>query len=346
MKLTDEMIDRAAEGYERSLLDSLEGQGTAHDFSPAFEGKMRRLIRRREQSTAAVYFKRAMCAILAMVLCVGAFLMFYADARAAVVDWICRQYARSTYYGPTDGVYTHINPSRELPDYYQLDWLPEGYSLTAREVTNENGSVIYRSAGKDDIALNYYFATRSTHVYVSNEGYDVRYVSVHGGGADLYWAAAEDSPNKLVWYSADKTVIFVLTAPFGQTELIRMAESVVTGKETVLRYDFGWLPEGCTFESCMIFDKDGILQYLDRYCSIRLLYQYNTTLGGIYADQEVKTVTVNGYTAYLHVTTYQNMILSRSLIWKDEARNTVFQLSADCTEEELVKIAENIISSQ
>ena len=155
-----------------------------------------------------------------------------------------RQFAHSTYYGPTDGVYTDIQPSRELPAYYGLDWLPEGYDLRSRHMTNEDGSVVYGSDA-NEIELQYYFATKATHVYVSNDGCEVRYVSVHDGGADLYLAFAEGQSNKLVWYSEDRSVIFVLTAPCGEETLIRMAESVRSSKDekAVLRYDLGWLPE-------------------------------------------------------------------------------------------------------
>ena len=114
-----------------------------------------------------MYFKRVICAILAIVLCVGTFLMFHTEARAVVVDWLRRQFAHSTYYGPTDGVYTHIQPSRERPAYYELDWLPEGYDLRSRHMTNEDGSVVCCGAASE-IELQYYFATKATHVYVSN----------------------------------------------------------------------------------------------------------------------------------------------------------------------------------
>ena len=345
MKLTDEMIAKAAQDYEQSLLDSLPV--TEHAFSPAFERRMKRLIRRQEQSVGYVYFKRAMCAILAIVLCVGTFLMFHTEARAAVVDWLRRQFAHSTYYGPTDGVYTDIQPSRELPVYYELDWLPEGYDLRSRHMTNEDGSVVYGSDA-NEIELQYYFATKSTHVYVSNDGCEVRYVSVHDGGADLYLASAEGQSNKLVWYSEDRSVIFVLTAPCGEETLIRMAESVRSSKDekAVLRYDLGWMPEGCTFESCSSTREDGSVQYRDKHYSIKLSYDFDTTVGGIYGNGEEKCVTVNGYTARLYIYTYENMILGSSLIWKDEEQNVVFCLSADRTEEELIKIAENIIPVQ
>ena len=345
MKLTDEMIAKAAQDYEQSLLDSLSF--TEHAFSLAFERRMKRLIRRQEQSVGYVYFKRVMCAILAIVLCVGTFLMFHTEARAAVVDWLRRQFAYSTYYGPTDGVHTHIQPSRELPAYYELDWLPEGYDLRSRHMTNEDGSVVYCSDASE-IELQYYFATKSTHVYVSNDGCEVRYVSVHDGGADLYLAFAEGQSNKLVWYSEDRSVIFVLTAPCGEETLIRMAESVRSSKDekAVLRYDLGWLPEGCTFESCSSTREDGSVQYRDKHYSIKLSYDFDTTVGGIYGDGKEKCVTVNGYTARLYIYTYENMILGSSLIWKDEEQNVVFRLNADCGEEELIKIAENIIPVQ
>lgn len=343
MKLTDEMIAKAAGDYEQSVLDSLPV--TEHAFSPAFERRMKRLIRRQEQSVGYVYFKRAVCAILAIVLCVGACLMLHPEARAAVVDWIRRQFVHSTYYGPSDGVYTHIQPTKELPTYYELDWLPEGYSLYSRHITNEDGSVSYCDDA-NEIELQYYFATKSTHVYVSNEGYEVRYVSVHDGGADLYLASAEGQSNKLVWYSEDRSVIFVLTAPFGQEALISMAESVCTGRENVLRYDLGWLPEGCTFDSCSSSQEDGSVRYREKYDSIELSYDSNATVGGIYGDGEEKCVTVNGYTARLYIYTYENMVLGSSLIWRDEEQNVVFRLYANCTEEELIKIAENIIPVQ
>ena len=345
MKLTDEMIAKAAGDYEQSTLDSLSV--TEHTFSPAFERRMKRLVRRQEQSVGYVYFKRVMCAILAIVLCVGTFLMFHTEARAVVVDWLRRQFAHSTYYGPTDGVHTHIQPSRERPAYYELDWLPEGYDLRSRHMTNEDGSVVYGSDA-NEIELQYYFATKSTHVYVSNDSCEVRYVSVHDGGADLYLAFAEGQSNKLVWYSEDRSVIFVLTAPCGEETLIRMAESVRGSKDekAVLRYDLGWLPEGCTFESCNSTREDGSVQYRDKHYSIKLSYDFDTTIGGIYGDGKEKCVTVNGYTARLYVYTYDNMILGSSLIWKDEEQNVVFCLSADRTEEELIKIAENIIPVQ
>lgn len=344
MKLTDEMIAKAAQDYEQSVLDSLSV--TEHAFSPAFERRMKRLIRRQEQPVGYLYLRRAVCAILAIVLCVGAFLMLHPEARAAVTEWLRRQFAFSTYYHPSEDAYISTAPSREKPVFYDLGQLPDGCSLSLRHVSNEGGFVTYFTDTRKEMTLKYFFASESCHVYISNEGYDVRYVNVHDNAADLYLAVAEDSPNKLVWSSDDGSVIFVLTAPYGESEMLCLAENVCVGKDDreILHYDLGWLPERYHFAECYYYGDDGSVIYHSNNGSVSLSYDYNSTLGSMYGDFEEKTVTVGCYTAKLY--TYKDKRFGSYLVWVDEEKNVLFKIYSGCDLDELMKIAENIVPVQ
>ena len=87
--ISDAALTEAAFAVDEAILNTLPKPGECdHVFSPAFERKMRKLIRKANHPVAYKVLNRAACALLALVLSASLLLTFHPKARAAVVDWI------------------------------------------------------------------------------------------------------------------------------------------------------------------------------------------------------------------------------------------------------------------
>lgn len=226
MKLTDEMIAKAAKDYEQSTLDSLSF--TEHAFSPAFERRMKRLIRRQELSMGYVYFRRAVCAILAIVLCVGAFLMLHTEARAAVVKWLKERFDSLTYYYSSGEGKLTTDPTDAISTSYDLGWLPEGYSFYTRVDQETGGSVYYQNESGYYIVLTYLYDYEDGMIAVLHETSTLKKATVNGCDADLYLEKDPNEASSLVWIGKDNRELFTVIGVCEEDVLIKIAENVIS----------------------------------------------------------------------------------------------------------------------
>ena len=116
--ITDEMLRAAASEADQAILDSLPLlQECDHQFSPQFERKMKRVIRRGRHPGAYKFLRTAACFLVAVVLTGTTWLTVDAEARGAFFAWVRQQYETFVEYrfaGPT--------PDEEMT----TDLLPHG----------------------------------------------------------------------------------------------------------------------------------------------------------------------------------------------------------------------------
>ena len=203
--------------------EEILSEDEALTFSPAFERKMKKLIRRADHPIRYRIAQAAACLLLAALLSGCTVLAVSPEARAAFVGWV-----RETY--ETWFVYRYTGeeqlPSEDI--VYAPTWVPEGYSELKESISDDQVVIVYRNDEGYLLAFTYTKNRESVSAYVllDNQETDVQAVLVSGKIADLYLEQQADKASILVWDDDEKGVFFAISAHCSVEELIKIAESV------------------------------------------------------------------------------------------------------------------------
>lgn len=360
------MTDEALDGLLRQvMLDAarLELSGApaeqeAHTFSPAFERRMQKLLRRAEHPARHSFgllrrtkyparhrFGRiAACFLLLAALGFSSVMAFNAEARAAVFGWIREVY--ETYF-----VYRYEGEEMIAPEdtVYMPTWVPEGYSLIS---TPEPGALHLAEAtyqNADGLMVIFLYTTDPTavNVFAEQEGVDVQSKTVGNHQADLYLDNRADQPSSIVWTDEETGVIFLISAYLSGEDLIKMAESVtaVDAAELAMAnevYKPTWLPEG--YEMTVAPEPGDMVRAVYQGDGDLLAFSYtkNVENASIYVQQEgsdVQSVYVGDIPADLLIDQDGG---ANILIWTDDHRGATFWISAHLPAEDMIRMAESI----
>ena len=222
-EISDERLREAARKAEESLLASLpEPEECEATFSPEFERKMEKLIRRTKHPVRHRIMKAVACFLLVVLVGAGSVLTFSMEARAAFVSWVKEVYE-------TQIIYRFFQNSEETSDsvIYQPTWVPSGYKLTLESVSDGPSTIEYRDDSDNRIVFTYFQNTSALVFQIEQDSTDIyKQVSVNGITAELYLDQDEGNTNVLIWTDEGSDTVFRILAPFGEVELIEMAESV------------------------------------------------------------------------------------------------------------------------
>lgn len=221
--ISDERLREAARKAEESFLASLpEPEDCEAIFSPEFERKMKKLIRRTDHPIRYRLMKAVACFLLVVLVGGSSVLIFSAEARATFVTWVKDVYE-------TQFIYQFFQTSEETQDniFYRPTWVPSDYHITYESVSDGPSTIEYRN-DSDNLVVFTYFRNTSSPVFRIEREDTTTYtqVSVNGITAELYLDQDEEETNVLIWTDESNGTIFQILAPFSDVELIRMAESV------------------------------------------------------------------------------------------------------------------------
>lgn len=244
--MTDQALDDLA---RRVLLDaarqeygSLMEELLEHQFSPAFERRMKKLVRRADHPVGYWTARTAACLLLAGVLLAGSVLALVPEARAALAGWV-----RDVYESWFE--YRNVGENRPVSEntVYYPAWVPEGYKETAAPQAGTYVRAQYENSDRELLTVSYLKGTETVYgssaLNVEWEGAEVRPVQVGRLSADLY-LNPEEGPNILVWTDEIKDAVFWIVAPLEEAELVRVAESVRESEPMPRRYCVSALPWG------------------------------------------------------------------------------------------------------
>lgn len=226
--ISEEQLRLAAQRAGKALAESLpEPEDCHHEFSPEFERKMRKLIRKSRHPWFYKGLKRAACFLLVLLLSGGAFLTVNAEARELVFGWISEKFEDSQRYfhqgDPTpaeDIVYYQI----DVPDEYWLESRYEGEGYINEYYVNEEGRYV-------NFVYQYITETSGGEMYIIDTESKKKNVFVHDMPADLYIADLPENSNTVVWTDTETGALLDVTAYMDEDELIALAESVVPREE-------------------------------------------------------------------------------------------------------------------
>lgn len=221
--ISEDALRRAAREADRALVDSLpDPADCAHTFSPKFQRRMARLIRRHRHKGLYRGLRRAACVLLAVLLGGTIFLSVNEEAQATFYGWL-REHV-------TGGqMYTYQGEPVEESGVvrYQLT-VPEGYQL--EDAIEGNGFFEYRYVNEEGDLLQF------SYVYELEEGMRASFVdeskmkrqqaTVRGNAADLYISIQEGGNNSLIWTEKSTGVLMDLTGPLDKETLLALAETV------------------------------------------------------------------------------------------------------------------------
>ena len=221
--ISEDQLRLAAQDARNALADSLpDPENCHHDFSPAFEKKMRRLIRKHEYAGFYRGLKRAACFFLAILLSGGMWLSVDAEAREAVFGWLHAKLDGGYHYS-----FSGNEPISPEDIQYILPNAPNGYE-SYNYYEDGRGFVRDMYVNVDGLAFSFeYLIGNASEMFLSVQGIGEPYtVYVHGEPAEFYPSIDEDTSSTLIWYDHETDTMLCISGFFDEESLIEMAESV------------------------------------------------------------------------------------------------------------------------
>lgn len=332
------LLDAARLEYASQISEPPEGS-----FTPAFERRMKKLLRRAAHPVRYRFAQAAACAALLVLLSGCSVLAFSPQARAAFVGWVREVYASWSVYR-----YTGEAEQEIMDTVYYPAWVPQGYALLREPQPGTYVHALYENQNQQLLRLSYLRGEHNISLQVQWKGAEVEDVTVNGHPAELY-RNPEDGPNVLVWAEPEQDVVFWLTAGLTPEELVQTAESVQESDPLPRRYCVTWLPPNGYFLSDQWEEAGKGEITFESNDEIRLIFGYSDDLpGGTPYDAVQETDSGEAvHVGDLTGTLYPAGPGQREtvLLWQDA--DHLFWISArDITPDGVLQTAESVIVKQ
>ena len=142
------------------------------------------------------------------------------EARAAFALWIRETYESFFVYSFTEEA---EGPAPNM-NYY-ISEIPDGYVEAMASYDEYTGHCVYVNEDNASITLLYMHGDSSAF-FVEKDGYTVKSITVAGHSGELFADHVSDPNNGILWIDEEKQIMFVISGPFTEEELIAIAESV------------------------------------------------------------------------------------------------------------------------
>lgn len=220
--ISDKRLREAAQKAEESFLASLpEPEDCEATFSPEFERKMKKLIRRTEHPIRYRLMKAVACFLLVVLVGGGSVLTFSMEARAAFVGWIREVYETWFVYRYNDDV-----EKTSVDVVYRPTWLPDGYRETFVPEVYGQVYILYEDDLGSIISFAYSNDSSTLTGLLPEDSPDPLEVLVGNCSADFYLDQSDEINNLLVWTNSSNNYIFWISANLPKDDMIKIAESV------------------------------------------------------------------------------------------------------------------------
>lgn len=214
MTITDEMLAGAAAAAAERYLDTLPGrENCGHEFSPAFEEKMRPLLSGRLQKHRRWKWALVLAALVAALMVGGA--SVYAERKPTYrVNWTQEDGFVSYHIQAERDILGRLHPMG--PDY-----LPEGCILQNESTEKWGCSAYYRNQAGDTIAFQQTVQECKSGMIVG----EVQAKCVDIGGQEGMLAQYEDGRISLLWTDGPN-ILELICAGLSEEEVLETAEHI------------------------------------------------------------------------------------------------------------------------
>lgn len=204
-----------------AIIDSLPAPGEcSHEFTPRFQKKMQRTIRRAKHPIIYNIPKRVACFIIAAIIIGSTWLTVDADARTEIFAWIREKYEEFIEYR-----FVGKPSSEKEKTDYELTWLPDGYTEIDRLITEDGCTIIY-SHDVSLIQFVYSTGADADSLFVGDFNGEVQTIQIGKFIADFYQAQNNSQSSTVVWMSAQKDTLFSITTSLPKDIIIELCKSV------------------------------------------------------------------------------------------------------------------------
>ena len=223
--ISEERLRQAAGAAVLALADSLPApEECRHEFSPGFERRMRKVLRRGNHPTVYRGLRRVASFLLALLLSGSVWLTVDTEAREAVFGWISERVEGAYHY--------FFRGERTSQDYltgYTLSKIPEGYH---KEDVFETDS--YTETTYLETATGRYLSLGWLHPSTETETPELFFLTgdmereqaqVNGRAAEFYRDDTGNNANVIVWRDEERATLLYLSGYFDKESLIDLAEN-------------------------------------------------------------------------------------------------------------------------
>lgn len=221
--ISEERLRQAAHVAGDAMLAALPlPEECQHDFSAAFERKMRRVLRRGNHPGLYRGFQRVASFLLALLVGCGVWLSVDAQAREAFFGWVSERLDNAQHYffsGSTEATPDTVR--------YVLTQIPDGYEPF--DLYDGNGFVsnTYTNSAEQGFSFEYIMGDATEMFLLIGEEAEGHTVSVHGKAAEFYPARKETESSTIVWKDEETGALLYISGFFEENYLIELAESVI-----------------------------------------------------------------------------------------------------------------------
>jgi len=220
--LYDSKLKQALEiyiDYKISRLPSLEELQDIHKFSPEFERKMDRLIRRNKKPYYKMINsigKRVAVFIVTLLIAVSVTIISVDALRKNVFDFLVNIYEDfiSIFYDKTP----EDNTENKIDEFFVPQYIPEGYEIISNEVQHGAVLKIYSNT-KNRFIFSQFVLSINLNIDIENREYEK--VDINGNIGIFY---TEKGINHIVW--DDSKYCFEIKGSISKDEIIKIAKSL------------------------------------------------------------------------------------------------------------------------
>lgn len=216
--ITEEMLAAAASEVSDAMVNSVPA--CPHQFSAAFEGKLRSLIRRTEHPVQS-RLRQAAAVLVVLLTALAALYLASPTVRAAVNGWI------RTTFGSYFQYYTEDTTPPDVQYNYRLPEEFDGYTLVTEVDRGTGKFYIYSNEEGQMLSFEYVYGSTDSSLFLmdmENHQYLNGYVSYLP--ADIYIAPTDDESSAIIWQLPSENVLFRIAAKENKDQLIVFAEKV------------------------------------------------------------------------------------------------------------------------
>lgn len=314
-----------------------------HTFSPAFEGRMKRLLRRGNHPLRYQILHAAACLLLVLILSGCTVLAVSTEAREAFAGWVREVYETAFVYRYTGPEQTKSMEAAKPNVIYRPSWVPEGYYETSGHgMEAEQGIVCYENRKGGRLTIFYAHDFDGNALPLDGDEADVFRVFVGEAPADLYVDRTPGNANNLIW--EDGGVFFRISGSPSGEELTQVAESLEAYEELppLEERRLSWVPAGYQESSRVMMRNQGHVQYQNEEGNLITLgyrrgeeaisLQIVPSSGG---ELKPQTALVHGHPADFYLDEGE----ASALVWAEDG--LLFSILAYGSREELVAMAES-----
>ena len=201
---------------EQNSIPQNEALRERYELSEGFYKKMKRLVKKVDRSrkvVSAVRYAAATAAVIAIVCCVS---------QPGIVTKACEALIRQ--------MSDHMNfrfkadvGNVVIPEY-EAGYVPEGYVLEKSDYDELGGLLVYWKE-KDMLIILYGGADGSLNV--DNEETMYKIIKLRNG-TEIHYLKSEsgEKDNSMTWLSKDETIVFSISAPLPEEELLKIQKNI------------------------------------------------------------------------------------------------------------------------